>query len=42
MTAGDDDETDDSFVDASTDSLVFYLVTGTGPQGEGPKGHFDQ
>ena len=29
-------------VDTSTDPLACYLVTGVGPQGEGPKGHFGE
>jgi subtilisin-like proprotein convertase family protein len=42
VTSLDGDDTDTFFLDTSTESTVFYLVTGLGPQGEGPKGHFDQ
>jgi hypothetical protein len=42
VTAEDGDDGDLQFKDASTDPLVFYIVTGVGPQGEGPKGHFGQ
>ena len=40
VTTEDPDNTDTSFVDTSANALTFYLVTGVGPQGEGPKGHF--
>jgi len=36
VTAEDGDDTDTSFLDGSTAPLVFYLVTGVGPLGEGP------
>ncbi len=42
VTASDDDDTDTQFLDHGSDPLVFYIVTGVGPQGEGPKGHFGQ
>jgi subtilisin-like proprotein convertase family protein len=42
VTAQDPDATDTQFVDNSADALVFYLVTGVGPNGEGAKGHFGQ
>jgi subtilisin-like proprotein convertase family protein len=42
VTAEDGDDTDTQFLDTSTAPLVFYLVTGVGPQGEGPKGHFGE
>lgn len=42
VTAEDADNTDTSFQDTSLDPLTFYLVTGVGPQGEGPKGHFGE
>ena len=42
VTSEDNDAGDTSFLDTSNDALVFFLVTGVGPQGEGPKGHFGQ
>jgi carboxypeptidase D len=42
VTAEDGDPTDALFLDGSTEPLVFYLVTGVGPLGEGPLGHFGQ
>ena len=42
VTSADDDDTDTFFLDNSAESTVFYLVTGVGPQGEGPKGHFGE
>jgi len=42
VTSMDGDDTDTSFLDTSSASLLFYLVTGVGPQGEGPKGHFGE
>jgi subtilisin-like proprotein convertase family protein len=42
VTSEDGDDGDLRFRDTSTAPLVFYLVTGVGPQGEGPKGHFGQ
>jgi subtilisin-like proprotein convertase family protein len=42
VTAGDPDATDTRFTDSSSDPLVFYLVTGVGPNGEGAKGHFGE
>jgi subtilisin-like proprotein convertase family protein len=42
VTGEDDNSTDTVFDDGSVDPLVFFLVTGVGPQGEGPKGHFGE
>jgi subtilisin-like proprotein convertase family protein len=42
VTGEDGDPSDTSFKDASSDSLTYYLVTGVGPTGEGPKGHFGE
>jgi subtilisin-like proprotein convertase family protein len=42
VTAEDDDDTDEQFLDLSTVPLAYYLVTGVGPQGEGPLGHYGQ
>jgi subtilisin-like proprotein convertase family protein len=42
VTSADDDDTDTFFLDNSAESTVFYLVTGVGPRGEGPKGHFGE
>jgi hypothetical protein len=42
VTAEDGDTTDTRFLDGNTAPLLCYLVTGVGPQGEGPKGHFGQ
>jgi carboxypeptidase D len=42
ITAQDADPTDTEFLDAGTAPVLYYLVTGVGPQGEGPKGHFGQ
>jgi subtilisin-like proprotein convertase family protein len=42
VTAEDADATDTVFTDQTTDPLVFFLVTGVGPNGEGPWGHFGQ
>jgi subtilisin-like proprotein convertase family protein len=42
VTAEDDDATDTRFLDTSTEPLAFFLVTGEGPNGEGPKGHFGE
>jgi carboxypeptidase D len=42
VTSEDGDDTDTQFKDTSTNQLTFYLVTGVGPQGEGPKGHFGE
>jgi subtilisin-like proprotein convertase family protein len=42
VTGEDGDDTDTLFLDSSTAPLVFYLVTGVGPQGEGPKGHYGE
>ena len=40
VTAEDPVVTDTLFEDSSTDPVVFFLVTGVGPQGEGAWGHF--
>jgi carboxypeptidase D len=42
VTAEDVDPADTAFTDASTEPVVYWLVTGVGPQGEGPKGHFGE
>jgi subtilisin-like proprotein convertase family protein len=42
VTAEDGDPTDTWFEDSSAGALLYYLVTGVGPAGEGPLGHFDQ
>ena len=42
VTAEDPDATDTLFLDTSAEPLLFYLVTGVGPNGEGPKGHFGE
>jgi subtilisin-like proprotein convertase family protein len=42
VTVEDDDSTDTRFLDATTEPLAFYLVTGVGANGEGPKGHFGE
>jgi carboxypeptidase D len=42
VTAEDGDPTDTFFLDNSANPLSCYLVTGVGPQGEGPKGHFGE
>ena len=36
VTAEDSDDTDTSFRDTTTLPLAYYLITGVGPQGEGP------
>jgi carboxypeptidase D len=40
VTAEDPDPTDTTFVDREPSPLAFYLVSGVGPRGEGPLGHF--
>lgn len=40
VTSEDNDATDTSFTDTTNAPLTFFLVTGIGPQGEGPLGHF--
>ena len=40
VTAEDGDATDTTFLDGSDAPLVFFLVSGVGPRGEGPLGHF--
>jgi subtilisin-like proprotein convertase family protein len=42
VTGEDGDDTDTVFLDTSPDSVVYFLVTGVGPGGEGPKGHFGE
>lgn len=42
VTAGDPDPSDTIFDDGSANPIAFYLVTGVGPNGEGPKGHFGE
>jgi subtilisin-like proprotein convertase family protein len=42
VTTEDGDDTDTQFKDTSAGDLTFYIVTGVGPQGEGPKGHFGE
>jgi subtilisin-like proprotein convertase family protein len=42
VTTEDADNTDTRFLDASGEPLTFYLVTGVGPNGEGPQGHFGE
>jgi subtilisin-like proprotein convertase family protein len=39
VTAEDADSGDTQFADASAEPVLFWLVTGVGPQGEGPLGH---
>ena len=40
VTAEDGNHADTRFLDTTAEPLAFYLVTGVGPNGEGPKGHF--
>jgi subtilisin-like proprotein convertase family protein len=43
LTSSDGDVTDTTFKDSTAfPGLYFYLVTGVGEQGEGPKGHFGE
>jgi carboxypeptidase D len=42
VTAEDADPTDTAFADAGTEPVAYYLVTGVGSTGEGPKGHFGE
>jgi carboxypeptidase D len=42
VTGEDPDDSDTAFKDTTTDPVSFWLVTGVGPSGEGPKGHFGQ
>lgn len=42
VTAEDGDTGDTVFFDTSTEALSYFLVTGVGQQGEGPKGHFGE
>jgi subtilisin-like proprotein convertase family protein len=42
VSAEDPNPTDTTFVDQSDEPVVYYLVTGIGPGGEGPMGHFGQ
>jgi subtilisin-like proprotein convertase family protein len=39
VTAEDPDPTDTVFLDSTPESPLYWLVTGVGPLGEGPKGH---
>jgi carboxypeptidase D len=39
VTSEDPDPTDSVFLDSSPQSPLYWLVTGVGPLGEGPKGH---
>ena len=36
VTGEDADDTDSSFLDTTALPLAYYLITGVGPQGEGP------
>ena len=38
----DSDPTDLEFRDTTADTLVFWIVEGRGPDGDGPWGHFGQ
>ena len=40
VTGSDDDATDTDYVDGQPSIMVYYLVSGVGSRGEGPKGHF--
>ena len=42
ITAQDGDPTDTVFDDASVEVVSYFLVTGVGANGEGPKGHFGE
>lgn len=42
VTAEDGDPTDTLFDDGSVDPVSYFLVTGVGANGEGPKGHFGE
>ncbi len=42
ITASDPNPSDTFFEDAGEEPVVYYLVTGVGPNGEGPKGHFGE
>ena len=42
VTVEDGDPTDTFFDDASTAPISYFIVTGVGPNGEGPKGHFGE
>jgi hypothetical protein len=42
VTAEDDNDADTHFLDTTGEPVAFYLVTGVGPNGEGPKGHFGE
>jgi carboxypeptidase D len=41
VTAEDDRTDDTTFADDTVGDALYWLVTGIGPAGEGPKGHFD-
>jgi carboxypeptidase D len=42
ITAADGNPTDTRFEDGAAPDVAYYLVTGVGAQGEGPKGHFGE
>ena len=42
VTVEDGDPTDTLFDDASVAPISYFIVTGVGPNGEGPKGHFGE
>ena len=42
VTAEDADPTDTSFLDTSSEPLLFWIIQGNGPDGPGPWGHFER
>jgi subtilisin-like proprotein convertase family protein len=42
VTSEDGNDADTTFLDTSSGSIIYYIVTGIGPLGEGPKGHFGE
>ena len=42
VTAEDPDPTDTRFEDVAAGDALYWIVTGVGPRGEGPKGHFGE
>lgn len=42
VTAEDPDPSDTTFLDRSTGSIVYFIITAVGPDGEGPWGHYEQ
>jgi subtilisin-like proprotein convertase family protein len=42
VTGEDPDPTDIQFVDTSNDDVLFWIIQGTGPDGDGPWGHYSQ